>query len=362
MTTVCCDEKEDITPNIGRDVMSIVSNETVTNNGKSKLDRYTWISHIHNTLLGQIFKAKDNETNKLVAIKESSLELLEDGLNVEGIETYEDPTKEVQIIRYIKSLPDFEKQYVVDVVDFFENDSILYTVYEYVENKELLDYIIDKTASKSDCKKWFLQLVETVKFLHKYNIAHRDISLENVMIDSNNNIKLIDFGVADVFLKRRIVTNCQVGKFRFMPPENFMYGIEYDVFSGDIYTLGACLYIMFVGTHPYYKPIKTDLNFTSIMNSEWKEFTRIKKRNIPTSVLDLIDKIMKYEKDRCSIEDILTNEWLNECDHSTQKDITIRPEKINDIIIQPEKIDDIVIRPEKINDIVKDDFHSIEEK
>lgn len=74
-------------------------------------------------------------------------------------------------------------------------ESKIYLVTEYCPNGELLEALIrDGKCKPSLAKKWFRQICLAIQYCHSRKIVHRDLKLENILLDSQNNIKLIDFG------------------------------------------------------------------------------------------------------------------------------------------------------------------------
>ncbi|KAJ0396705.1 hypothetical protein P43SY_008422 [Pythium insidiosum] len=92
------------------------------------------------------------------------------------------------------------------------------------------------------------QVVSAVAFLHGLGVAHRDVSLENVLLDDRLNAKLCDFGLS-AFVSKRSARDAegQVGKAYYMAPE-VVRGDPYDACRADVWSLGILLFILLTGS------------------------------------------------------------------------------------------------------------------
>ena len=90
---------------------------------------------------------------------------------------------------------------IVGLIDLFENSDYYYIVLEYMQGKDLFDYIQFRNFKLSEqrVKELSYQIGIAIKYLHSYGIVHRDLKLENVMMSDNTESsvpKLVDFGLA----------------------------------------------------------------------------------------------------------------------------------------------------------------------
>ena len=71
---------------------------------------------------------------------------------------------------------------------------------EYAQGGELFDYIVKRSrVSDIPAAKFFQQTISGIEYLHKLNIVHRDLKPENLLLDHNNNIKMVDFGLSNIY-------------------------------------------------------------------------------------------------------------------------------------------------------------------
>lgn len=118
--------------------------------------------------------------------------------------------------------------------------------------QSLHSYLKTKDGGKlneEEARSVFKQLVEGTRYLHERNIAHRDLKLENILIDDDNKIKIIDFGFSVPVEKGKLLTVC-CGTPSYMAPE-LANRKDYDGIGVDIWALGIILYVMLSGKFPF---------------------------------------------------------------------------------------------------------------
>ncbi len=143
---------------------------------------------------------------------------------------------------------------IVALYDYIENEDGYFIIMEHVEGENLAEYIETTTGPipQKRAINLFLKILDAVGHAHSKNIIHRDIKPSNFIITPDNNIKILDFGIAksiDGKSKTLTKTGFKVGTTFYMSPQQ-VKGQVLDRRS-DIYSLGVTLFQMVTGQPPY---------------------------------------------------------------------------------------------------------------
>lgn len=149
----------------------------------------------------------------------------------------------------------------------FEDTNHLYIVLEFIEGRTLSGFL-KKNPSEDQVKSIARQLVSAVGCLHSNNIAHRDLKLDNIMIDEahENRVVLIDFGFATA-CDRKLKMFC--GTPSYMCPEIVKRG-WYSGIKADMWALGVIFYRMITGSFPFRGTSEMEV-FGKICKSKYDE-------------------------------------------------------------------------------------------
>ncbi|CZR33728.1 uncharacterized protein FPRO_01606 [Fusarium proliferatum ET1] len=110
------------------------------------------------------------------------------------------PSRFAKIYREVAILRGVQHPNIVRLIDKVETDRHIGIILEYASGGELFDYILNHRYLKDNAaRRLFAQLVSGVGYLHKKGIVHRDLKLENLLLDRNRNIIITDFGFANTF-------------------------------------------------------------------------------------------------------------------------------------------------------------------
>ena len=199
--------------------------------------------------MSTVYLALDEKLNKTWAIKVAQRSGVKDN------------NKAIQALVADKNtLIDLEHRHLPRIVDVFETDSSMLLVMDFIAGKSLQYWLSNKGARPlNDVIKWGKQLCEVLGYLHSKSIIYRDLKPSNIMLNSDDNITLIDFGTARQF--ERIKGTVSLGTPGYAAPEQFL---ESDIGNvdvrTDIYCLGATLHHLVTGVVPQLvkKPIREE--------------------------------------------------------------------------------------------------------
>ncbi|ETW04532.1 CAMK protein kinase, variant [Aphanomyces invadans] len=224
---------------------------------------------------------------------------------------------------------------IVNLLEYFEHDGMLCLVLEYCAFGELFDHLArhnqrqphlhpsqpqrmsqpspNKTPpaymSERQAATWFRQIVDGVRHIHANGIAHRDLSLENVLLDANQHCRICDFG-----LSSREGKSClgRVGKTFYMAPEVYFGDHQrYNGFKADIWSLGILLFILLSGIPPLEVPSEIDARFRIIRQEGVQELAKMWGLAISNEALDLLSFILRARpEERPSLDEILSHPWF----------------------------------------------------
>jgi serine/threonine-protein kinase SIK3 len=161
-----------------------------------------------------------------------------------------DSEKQVRLRREIDSMKLLKHQNIIRLYEIMETNRLICLVTEYASNGELYDYIIKKKRlSEREARHIFRQIALSIYYCHQNKIVHRDIKVENLLLDNHWRIKLADFGFSTMFKDNELLdTWC--GSPPYCSPELFLAQL-YDGPKVDIWSLGVVLYILVCGSLPF---------------------------------------------------------------------------------------------------------------
>jgi serine/threonine-protein kinase len=189
--------------------------------------------------MGTVYLGKHLETGRLVAVKLLTASLARETGFVERF------NREIDALRKLKN------PHIVELFDAGQEGDNYYYAMEYVPGETLMGLMRrEKRLPWKQAVEFTMQICQALKAAHDAGIIHRDLKPSNLLLTPEGEIKLTDFGVAQVFASDRLtVTGGIIGTAEFMSPEQAQ-GKRAGKQS-DLYSLGAVLYTMVAGRTPF---------------------------------------------------------------------------------------------------------------
>lgn len=198
---------------------------------------------------------------------------------------------------------------LIEVLDDPEEDS-LYMVMEMCKKGVVMQVGLEERAdpySEEQCRCWFRDMILGLEYLHAQGIIHRDIKPDNCLVTGEDVLKIVDFGVSEMFDKEgEMKTAKSAGSPAFMPPE--LCVAKHGHVSGraaDIWSMGCTLYCLLFGRIPFertgmielYQSIRNDpIEFDTECNEELK---------------DLLSRLLEKDPSkRITMEQIREHPWV----------------------------------------------------
>ncbi|KAF8249421.1 Pkinase-domain-containing protein [Wilcoxina mikolae CBS 423.85] len=144
---------------------------------------------------------------------------------------------------------------LIEVLDDPEGDS-LYMVLEMCEKGVVMKVNLDQIAEpypEEQCRLWFRDMILGIEYLHAQGIVHRDIKPDNLLLTADDVLKIVDFGVSEMFEKNApMITAKSAGSPAFLPPELCVAGHgDVSGAAADIWSMGVTLYCLLFGCLPF---------------------------------------------------------------------------------------------------------------
>jgi len=205
-----------------------------------------------------------------------------------------------------------------------------YFIYmELASGGELFDQVIDRGAnamSEAEALKFFHELLDGVAYCQLAGVAHRDLKLENVLLNSAGEVKIIDFGLSHVYprlasgqIDRSTPLRDVCGSKSYAAPE-VLAAQGYDGFAADMWSLGVCLFAMLSGFFPLDEASNNDWRYPKMVQAQQNKRSTTSavyswyKRNpahLSAEVKHLLDGLLCIDpKSRLTMEQVREHPWI----------------------------------------------------
>ncbi|KAI8914823.1 kinase-like domain-containing protein [Powellomyces hirtus] len=195
-----------------------------------------------------------------------------------------------------------------EVLDDPNQDS-LYMVFELCEKGAIMDISLDKPTvalPEAEAHRIFRQMILGIEYLHEHEIAHRDIKPDNMLMAADGTLKIVDFGVSEMFSPENDKIKTSAGSPAFSAPEVCVpHHGDHSARACDIWAMGVTLYCMVFGKLPFVGTSIIDL-YESIRNDE----PPIPKAASPSLKHLLLSLLEKDPAKRITMDQLRTDPWV----------------------------------------------------
>ncbi|CAG9313876.1 SNF1-like_3 [Blepharisma stoltei] len=258
----------------------------------SAIDNYRILGHLGHGTYGQVKLAEHLSSSTNVAIKVLKKRAILEKNMVSKVK------REIQVLKL------FHHPHIIRLYEVIETPKSLVLVLEYLPGGELYN-LIDRYGKlhEEQARNYIQQILSGLAYCHSHRVAHRDIKPENLLLDIHGNVKIADFGLANLmpdgnFLK----TSC--GTPNYVAPE-VISGYRYCGPEADVWSTGVVLFALLAGSLPF-----DDVSIPAL-------FTKIKSGNFvmpyhfSEPVKDLIMRMLNPDPiARITIQQIQSHPWL----------------------------------------------------
>lgn len=282
---------------------------------QTSLDFYKIGRQIGNGAFGKVNLAVHRLTGKQVAIK-----------TIERLFIKDEKTRR-KIFQEVFIMKKLRHRNIIRLLEVFESNKNVMIVLEYAGGGDLLHILKTRgRLSEEEAKGIFYQVVESIKACHKSGVIHRDIKLDNILLNADfTEIKICDFGVSR-FAKSGERYNEQCGTPAYLAPE-IIANQGYEPFYVDIWSMGVLLFAMVSASVPFKAKTLADL----------QKMILVGKYETPPyfshNLADLISKMLNpVPSHRISLEDMQRHGWFSDFTPENFTDVSYSLTQQNDIL------------------------------
>ena len=286
------------------------------NSGEKLNNKYDILEKKGSGATSKVYLVKDPETEKIYAAK----------VMKQPTDYYD---KEVEILKSLKSA---NNPFIVNLIENGTGNVVLkdkvlenkqYIVLENAPKGELFYYLYcyKQGLQEKYSKVIFVKILRGVLSCHKAGVCHRDLKMQNILLDENYNPKICDFGFA-TFNTGKL--NEFLGTINYAAPE-ILSGTPYDGFKADIFSLGVILINLVTCKIGFGKATRSDPFYRYIMGKHYGQYWKLVSgeiKGISDELKKLYNRMVSYRpNERPTIEEILNDDWIKEIRELNEKQL-----------------------------------------
>ncbi|KAE8346601.1 hypothetical protein BDV24DRAFT_123090 [Aspergillus arachidicola] len=254
--------------------------------------------------MGKVKVGKNIETGEQVAVKIVPRQSTEEHRSSRDAERA-DRSKEIRTAREAAIVSLVNHPYICGMRDVVRTNYHWYMLFELVNGGQMLDYIISHGKLKEkQARKFARQIAGALDYCHRNSIVHRDLKIENILISKTGDIKIIDFGLSNLFSPRSLLkTFC--GSLYFAAPE-LLQARQYTGPEVDVWSFGIVLYVLVCGKVPF------DDQSMPKLHAKIKQGVFEFPQGLSAECRSIISRMLVTDpKQRASLAEIMNHPWMN---------------------------------------------------
>ncbi|KAI8097460.1 kinase-like domain-containing protein [Halteromyces radiatus] len=227
---------------------------------------------------------------------------------------------------------------VIETLDIIQEGSNFYEIMEFAPN-DLFNIVMSGQMSRDEIACCWKQMLNGVHYLQSMGIAHRDLKLDNMVLDERGILKLIDFGCAVVIKyphENKIHRSKGIcGSDPYIAPEQYT-SLDYDATLTDLWSCGIVYVCMIIRRFPWRIPRPAqDQSYRNFITPSTQSAARLFKM-LPRESRSILSRILEPDSTkRCTLQDVLDDPWVKSIDTCTAEEPSIHHQ--HHLLVQPSK-------------------------
>jgi len=251
---------------------------------------------------GKIMLAKDKVTSEKIVIKK-----IPQSTPARMI------TNEVKAGKLIGTHPN-----IAGLLMYNEKPDYHYLVFQHINGQDLFTYLEKLNFSprtEIEARTIITQILSAIQHIHSHKIAHRDVKLENVLIDNRGRVYVVDLGLC-AFIEEGKQCRDWCGSDNYLAPE-IVRRIPYNGYKADVFSTGVVLFALLFGVFPF-----ENLRVNGVQSLRTLKVRFPSDVKVSMLAKELLLKMLEDDPEkRFSINDVLNHEWINDSDMSPRSSL-----------------------------------------
>lgn len=244
---------------------------------------------------------------------------------IRDLQHIEDPQKEVAAMQFVSR--GGGHPHVMGALDVLQDEEYLLLFMPFCTSGDLFGFVQQAGRFPEEMARyWFTQILDGLSYLQRMGVCHRDMSLENILVDEYTRSVVIDLGmclrvpydngeeigdVASGGLRRLIKPLIPCGKPNYISPEILASDGPFDGFAIDLWATGVILFIMLVGLPPWEFARPEDPRYKMVTKGKLSRMLDSWKRPVSPLAADLLQKmLMEDPRQRLSLTEVKDHPWV----------------------------------------------------